>query len=222
MHRATRSLVLIASGSLASTALGGPDWTELGDAGSVIQFAQAPLGNGPINSIAGELTGFRGGTADLEDLYLIGITEPTSFELVLEDPQFDAQLFLFNITLAGEALGLLANDDANEKTTAPMLTSMATDGTMAMIQSPGDYLIAVAGKGRQPISATGEIFSFDSSTEVSGADGPGGFNAHIGWTGDGQIGRYRVEMESTEFPEIPAAPALAPLVLAGLMRRRSR
>lgn len=207
--------------TLAGVASGGPDWTEVGDAGSTISSAQAPRGEGQIRSLSGRLGG-RGEAEDFEDLYYIGIAEPTTFRLELNSPDFNAQLFVFHITLSGGALGLLANDDANDETYAPVILPYATDGTGVTLDLPGIYLIAVAGAGRMPVSATGQIFRFDSPTEISGADGPGGLNRHLGWIGEGEVGTYRVLMEGTVFPEIPAPTSLGALALGHLIVRRRR
>lgn len=212
--RAVLTLSIVASGAAA-----GPDWTEVGDAGSNFATAQIPLGTGQLRSIAGSL-GAEGGGVDYEDMYLIGVSSPTIFRLELANPNFDAQLFIFNVTLAGAAFGLLANDDSKPGNPNPVLTQMATDGTMAILDLPGDYLIGVAGKGRNPISAGGLIFNFADPTEISGADGPGGLLRQIGWTGEGEVGDYVVTLEGVEFPSIPTPGALAPL--AGLLIARWR
>lgn len=207
--------------AVASSSFAGPDWTEVGDAGDTITTAQVPLGAGRINSLTGSLGG-RGVEGDYEDLYYIGIAEPTTFRLELTSPDFDAQLFVFHITLSGSALGLLANDNSEIESYNPIITPMATDGTGVVLDLPGIYLVAVAGAGRMPVSQTGALFTYETSTEISGADGPGGLNRHIGWVGEGQTGDYRVQMTGTIFPEIPAPGSLAVLAAGGLMLRRRR
>lgn len=220
-NRPAPMVALTASLVAASLAVAGPDWTEDGDAGSTIRTAQVPLGQGQIRSLSGRL-GSRGDETDFEDMYYIGIAQPTSFTLQLTNPNFDAQLFVFHITLAGSALGLLANDNADVETTAPRITPMATDGTGVVLDLPGIYLIAVAGAGRVPVSATGEIFRFETSTEISGADGPGGLNRHIGWAGEGATGDYRILMEGTVFPDIPAPGSAVVLAMGAWAVRRRR
>jgi hypothetical protein len=218
-----RTKVVAVTGLLAcaSLAMAGPDWTEVGDAGSGPGNAQVTLGNGVINSISGTL-GNRGSITDFEDMYYIGVDEPGAFSLVIANADFDAQLFVFHLTLSGAALGLLANDNADVETTLPAITPMATDGTGVVLDLPGVYLIAVAGAGRRPVSMTGDIFSYDSSTEISGADGPGGLNRLIGWEGEGETGSYNIRTDGTVFPEIPAPGTLALLSVAGLATRRRR
>lgn len=207
--------------ALSAPALAGPDWTEVGDAGSSLGTAQAPMGVGQIRSIAGSL-GAEIGEPDFEDMYIIGIDEPTTFRLDLLSANFDAQLFIFNITLSGGAIGLLANDNADEMLSTPALTNMATDGTGAVIDLPGIYLVGISGAGRNPISAGGLIFDIQNPTEVSGADGPGGLLRHIGWEGEGAVGDYAVDMTSTIFPQIPTPATAALLGLGGLVSARRR
>lgn len=218
-----RTKVVAITGLLgcASVAMAGPDWTEVGDAGSGPGTAQVPLGNGVINSISGRL-GNRGSIEDFEDMYFIGVDEPGAFNLTIANADFDAQLFVFHFTLSGAALGLLANDNAHDETNLPVITPIATDGTGVVLDLPGIYLVAVAGAGRRPVSMTGDIFSFDSATEISGADGPGGLNRLIGWEGEGETGSYNVMTDGTIFPDIPAPGTLALLGVAGLVTRRRR
>jgi hypothetical protein len=220
----SRSIAGVCSAScvlaLGAAAAAGPDWTEVGDAGSFVPTAQTPLGAGAIRTISGSLGG-EGEAGDFEDMFLIRVDEPTSFRLELLEPGFDAQLFVFNITLAGGGLGLLANDNADAGTNAPVLTSVATDGSNAVLDLPGVYAVAVAGAGRAPVSASGLIFDFASPTEVSGADGPGGLLRHIGWTGEGAVGAYAVQLEGVDFAEIPA-PAGSVLIGFGLLAGRRR
>ena len=206
---------------LIAPAFAGPDWTEVGDAGSSLSTAQLPAGVGQIRSIAGSLGG-EGVGADFEDMYILGISDPTTFRLELLNANFDAQLFIFNITLSGGAFGLLANDNVSAGNNAPVLTSVSTDGTNALIDLPGLYLIGVSGVGRNPISAGGLIFDIASPTEISGADGPGGLLRLSGWEGNGEIGDYSIDMTSTIFPQIPAPSGIAALGLAGVISSRRR
>lgn len=207
--------------ALATSATAGPDWTEVGDAGSFLDTAQVPLGLGRVTSISGSLGG-EGEAGDFEDMYIIEVDEPTAFRLELMNPGFDAQLFIFNITLSGGALGLLANNDADEGTTDPLLTPVSTDGSNAILDLPGLYAVAIAGVGRNPTSDGGLIFDIADPTEVSGADGPGGLLRHTGWEGDGAVGGYAVELEGIDFADVPAPAPAALLALAGLSASRRR
>jgi uncharacterized protein (TIGR03382 family) len=129
---------------------------------------------------------------------------------------------VFNITLAGGGLGLLANDNANAGTTDPILTNLSTDGSNAVLDLPGLYAIAVAGAGRSPISNSGLIFDFADPTEISGADGPGGLLRHTGWIGEGAVGDYAVELEGISFAKVPAPGAAAVLGMGALAMQRRR
>jgi len=212
---------------------GGPDWVEQGDAGSTIGSAQLVLGLGQIESIVGTLSsgtaagttiGDPGSPPDFEDVYLLRIETPGAFSFQVMNANFDPQLFLFNVTIPGEGLGLLANNDT-PMSMLPFLTSPATDGTGATVLLPGVYALGVSGLGRVPVSRTGLIFNFASPTEVSGPDGLGGTNPLSGWTGVGQTGGYLVEMTGVGFFDIPA-PGGAAVMLLGLGvtggRRRRR
>ncbi len=212
------SLLLTASTSLV---VAGPDWTEVGDAGSFLGSAQTPLGVGAISRISGSLGG-EGESGDFEDMFIISVDEPMAFRLELLNPGFDAQLFIFNITFSGGALGLLANDNANAGTTDPILTSMSTDGSSAVLDLPGIYAVAIAGAGRNPTSDNGLIFDLANPFEISGADGPGGLLRHTGWTGEGEVGDYAVELEGIDFAKIPAPAVTLPIAMLGLAATRRR
>jgi len=204
----------------APAALAGPDWIEIGDAGSVIGTAQPTFGDGPLRTIAGSLS-LGAGMADFEDMYLITVLDPSKFSMTLTGATFDAQLFVFNVTLPGEAFGLLGNQSTINGN-IPFLDSMSTDGSGAQLTQPGVYAIAISGMGRAPVSNTGEIFDFAIMHEVSGPDGPGGINPHIGWTGIGEVGTYVIELEGAGFYALPGAGTLALLVLTGGTGGRSR
>jgi hypothetical protein len=211
----------------ACTALAGPDWIEGDtDAGATLETAQAIVGIGQLHVLIGELSLGSGVAAgqvdDLEDLYLLRIATPMSFSFTVGQAAFNPQLFLFNITRPGEALGLLANDD-QISSNLPLLTSPATDGTGAMVLLPGEYALGVSGFGRVPVSPTGPIFFFGSTTEISGPDGAGGINPLSGWTGPGQTGTYRIELSGVDWYNIPSPAAGAALLgMAGVLRRRRR
>ncbi len=225
--RSFRALTaLVALGAAGSAALAGPDWVERGDAGSSPLTAQAPFLNGgtALNSISGNLSGPPSGrgVGDFEDMYYIGISDPTAFHITLINADFNPQFFLFNVTLANQAYGLLANDDTSLENTLPTLVSHATDATGVVITAPGDYLLAITGYGDQPLSITGLIFNQASPTEISGPDGVGGFNPLAGWTGGGEWGHYNFTLEGTDFPHIPAPGTAGLLLAAGLAGARRR
>lgn len=208
---------------LSPAALAGPEWVEQGDAGGKIETAQRTAGVGDLNSIVGNLFGVSafnlGGGGDFEDMYLVTVVNPGIFQLTV-DASFDAQLFLFNVTIPGEAFGLLANDNTLLGTN-PELTPMANDGTGAALLLPGVYAIAISGAGRIPVSLNGAIFNFASSTEISGPDGPGGLNPHLDWSGEGEIGGYKIDLVGVSFVDLPEPGAMALLALAaGIARRR--
>lgn len=233
MRMSMRALAALAAGVVGSgSALAGPDWIEIGDAGSTLSTAQRVVGVGQLSRIVGTLStsgigvGDRAaatGVDDFEDMYLIRIEVPSTFSFEVGSAAFNAQLFLFNITLPGEAFGLLASDDT-AMSNAPLLTSPATDGTGAQVVLPGLYAVAISGFGRVPVSQSGPIFHFATPTEISGPDGPGGLNPLAGWTGIGQTGTYRLNVQGVDWVDIPA-PSAGAAVLGGgawIGRRRRR
>ncbi len=210
------SLLLLAG----QAALAGPDWVESGDAGSILPSAQQTLGSGSINSISGNLGG-ASFVPDFEDMYLVRVLNPLAFSMTITGASFDAQMFVFNVTLAGEAFGLLANDNTIFGS-QPVLGPLASDGTGAALKFPGVYAIAISGAGRVPVSLNGPIFNFASPTEISGPDGPGGLNPHIGWTGVGQTGEYTIQVTGVGFYEVPTPGSSALLIGAAIAAGRRR
>ena len=186
-----RTLSGVLSLFAASAALAGPDWVERNDAGSSVATAQAVVGVGQLHTITGGLdSGF--GLPDYEDMYLIRITDPSTFRLTILGANFDATLWLFNVTQAGEGFGLLANQSRDGESLDPILGPISNDDSGASVNAPGIYAFAISGAGRTPISARGQIFSFDFGSETSGPDGPGGRLPLIGWDGIGQTGSYAI------------------------------
>ncbi len=211
----------------AGHALGGPDWIEGGvDAGKTLVTARLILGAGPLKTISGQLGESAGGSQvsgdpDYEDLFLLTISEPTMFSFTTTSADFDPQLFLFNVTIPGEALGLLANNDTAFGN-LPLLTSPATDGSGAMVLLAGTYALGVSGLGRVPVSSTGPIFNFYSPFEVSGPDGAGGINALYDWTGIGQMGTYNIHLDGVDWYDVPTPGGCSVLLGACVLAARRR
>ncbi len=221
MRIQVRSVVALSALTLASgRVLAGPDWVEHNDAGSNLGTAQQTLGVGMINSISGTLGG-SSLAPDFEDMYLIRVLDPLTFSMSVVGADFDAQIFVFNVTLAGEAFGLLANDNTAAGN-MPVVTHLSTDGTGAKLGLAGVYAIAISGAGRVPISRTGPIFNFASPTEISGPDGPGGLNPHEDWTGIGQTGGYTIHTTGVGFYDTPAPGSATVLALGALIAGRRR
>ena len=218
-----RTLSGVLSLFVASAALAGPDWVERGDAGSVTATAQRIVGVGLLHSVAGETSeGF--GQPDFEDMYIFRITDPSTFKLTIVNANFDASLWLFNLSQANEAFGLLGNLSGDGEGWNPVLGSLSTDGSGASVNAPGVYAFAVSGEGRIPVSNNGAIFSFDSLGELSGPDASGGVLPHIGWSGVGATGSYTILVDGATFVETPTPGVLAVggLAVAGLGLRRRR
>jgi uncharacterized protein (TIGR03382 family) len=215
------AVATFASALITTSVLAGPEWVEKDDAGSFYSTAQKTIGSGEIQKISGTVGGGEGfAGVDFEDMYLIRIVNPAAFSMsVIGD--FDAQLFLFNVTLPGEAFGLLANDNTIAGN-LPAFGNAATDGTGSAVNLSGVYAVAISGAGNNPTSINGNLFNYANPTEVSGPDGPGGLNPHNGWSGNGAVGSYSIVMTGTEFYELPAPGALALFGLAGVVGRPRR
>ena len=229
MHRLPIVGFAVALAALASTssALAGPDWDEVGDAGSLISTAQTPTGLpplSPLNSIHGNLSvGLLGG--DFQDVYEIFICDPTAIAFSAgTDPSFggfatfDTQLWLFD----SAGFGLLGNNDVTFGGGSGFL-DMSTDGSGITITTPGTYYIAVSGLGSSPFSSgpADAIFSFGGSPfEVSGPDGPGGASILGGWTSPGAVGEYKISFTGACFP-VPA-PGVATIIAIAACAASSR
>ena len=61
------------------------------------------------------------------------------------------------------------------------LGNAATDGSGAVIESPGLYLLAITVSPQDPASDGGVMFFFEDPDEVSGPDGPGGMLPISAW-----------------------------------------
>jgi hypothetical protein len=217
MARSPRFAALALSVFAAPLALAGPDWQEQGDAGKFVGTAQATLGVGAINSISGEFaSGFL--DPDLEDMFLISIVNPAAFNITVTGSNGTLGLFLFNVTLGNEGLGLVATIAGTGS-----LSGTSNDGSLAAVNTPGIYALAIAVPGRYPISNLGPIFQFDNPNEISGPDGSGGFLPHTDWAGTpGPIGEYGVELTGSGFFAVPAPGAASLLGVCGLVLSRRR
>lgn len=224
-----RTLTLtIAMGTLAASAIAGPDWIEDGDAGSTLGDAQDATSVGELQTIAGTLGG-----VDTEDVYKLVILNgdniggTVQFGLTLDsgpDQNFNPALWLFD----SEGFGVLGNDD-DPILGGPdaRLTTPSTDG-VTLLLPPGIYFLAITESGNVPLSfrenlglgdsggTFEEIFSFDSSTEVSGPDGIGADNPLAAWTGgEGTAGGYGIDITPT-----PGSAAVFAFAGVAMSRRR--
>lgn len=137
---------------------------ELGDAGDVLHFAQAPCKVGPLHVI----TGTNG--ANDADLYKITIDTPASFSAsTCGGAGFDTQLFL----LDANGRGIACNDD---------VCAAQSTITNALVTTAGVYYLAVSNYDRDPVSLGGLIFPNGSSGQ-NGPTGPGGALPIVGWSG---------------------------------------
>lgn len=202
-----RTTPLLAMLAAASAAFAGPDWTEVPDAGKLLPGQAIPFS--PVESITGELIGTDAfGGPDVVDLFSLTTTVPntkvrTGALLAGREANFDTVLFVFNA--AGQ--GVVANDDAGPGDTSSVVT----------IPTPGNYKLAVAAKGVQPVSAAGEMFEIyaphNQFAQVTPRS-PGGFSPLQDWIGaavDPEPRFYTARL-SHEIPTLSEAG----LVLLGL------
>jgi hypothetical protein len=210
------------SGAFVSSAFAGPDWVENVDAGSRLQSAQITTGVGEIDSIFGSLGASGATEPDYEDMYIIRIDNPATFRFEILDAPFSPAVYLFNITLGGEAIGLLGKqaDGGNDV----VLGNQASDATGAQVTLPGLYALVITFEGNAPRSRTGDIFNFTNESETSGPDGSGGINPLETYE-RGQsypLVTYLASVDGVEFAQVPSPGALGMLGLAGLMAARRR
>jgi hypothetical protein len=181
-------------GAVAQADVIGPEFIEDGDAGSLPGSAQPVRGTGSVGMIRGNLDSVASavsGFGDFQDMYLIDITDPENFVATTAlsggYANFDSAIWLFQVT----GHGLLGNDDTlimpvqgGMIVDGATIRSPATDDTMQEIPGPGLYLLAITFDFDGPVdSRFNPLFEFDSQTEISGPDGPGGGNPIGNWSG---------------------------------------
>jgi hypothetical protein len=220
---ALRSVLVCALGALVPPAWAGPDWVENGDAGSTLPFAQITSGVGNIRSIFGSLGASGITQPDNEDMYIIRIDDPETFKFEIIDAPFSPAVYLYNITLGGEAIGLLGK--RGDGAASVTLGNQATDSTGAQVTLPGLYALVITFDGNEPRSRTGSIFSFDNEGETSGPDGPGGINPlqsfQVNGPGISPV-TYLADVDGVEFAVVPSPASFGLLGLAGLVAMRRR
>lgn len=213
-------LFLITVALLAPTAFAGPQWVEMSDAGKTPLTAELIVGGGlTLQTISGELTGaMRGGTddPDLADMYIFQVTQPMVFRASTQEAdggaaEFDSNLWLFRLVNAPlNGFGLLATrDTAAGGTVGARMGNAATDGTGAMLLTPGRYALAISGGDHIAISNGGPIFNFATPTEVSGPDGPGGTQPQVDFVGPGETGTYTIALGGSAPISPDAVPAVS-------------
>ena len=221
----------------AAPADAGPNFIEGmcsgGSAGSLPGSACGVDGLGTLSSISGSTSvPFGPGALDLEDMYIIRITDASIFSASTMDlaTTFDTQLWLFRVDAVdpmADGLGLLGNNDISSMDHHSMLGPVSTDGTGITI-TEGLYYLAISGgaglgvpdPGRFPGAGGLALFDLASPTEISGPDGPGGMFPIDGWFGEGAVGSYVIHLEGVSF--VPAPGAACALGLFALRVRRRR
>lgn len=202
------------------------DWTEVGDAGQLLNTAQEPTGDGRLRNIYGTIS-----TNNDVDLYRLYISDPTTFSASVNSTSgdLDSAIALFN----EGGYALYANDDAMLGTRNAGLPAGNVHGP----QAPGWYHLAVVPLGTPPVSGDG--FTLDNHmfpnvsppyTQILTATGPGGASPLTGWApveNSATINEeYRLRLSGVEVSPIPEpetyAMLLAGLGLVGTMVRRRK
>jgi hypothetical protein len=194
---ALRAAVLLACATLLGyTPRVSADWMEATPAvanyHNLAGNAEAVTGGGPLLHITGTIAS----NTDF-DVYRISISNPSTFSAstVGTDGAFgDTQLFLF--TTAG--IGIAADDDSPGGGTLRSL--LPAGNPLYASLAPGEYLLAISGYDRDPISAGGEIFPDTPFGTVNGPTGSGGGSPLSGQTDDSgtNTGTYTIDLTGAE------------------------
>ncbi len=216
--------------ALVSSALAGPDWDEgPTDAGSTASTAQVITVTSAVNTITGKLTASALVQGDFQDCFLINIETPSQFSITTGpgiggNPAFNPMLFLFRVDASPTATlahGVMANNDISFGSTVAGLRQLTNDGSGGGVFGPGVYMIAICGFGSQPINANGQnIFNqaFLQAGVIAGTAAGLEDTRLAGWSADGDVGNYVLNVQGVT--GIPAPGALALLALGGLASRR--
>ena len=151
-------------------------WTELGDAGQTLDFAQVVDLPGIVATITGQ------NNADA-DLYLIDVPYPTSFSAVAAVP-FDAQLWVFD----QRGMPVVSNDDQGNG--GPLNPALA----LGCIKTPGRYYLAISPYNYNARSLAGSQW-FNTPYAAEPPDGPGRLEPLSSWTGTSVLaGNYSITL----------------------------
>ncbi|MFM7262034.1 MAG: hypothetical protein ACKO3W_15710, partial [bacterium] len=200
------------------------------DAKGGANTAQPVSTGGPITSITGTLGSYplAGGGYDVVDMYLIRLENPGILKISTAgnsfggSAAFDSQLFLFRADGTPDdrkAIGLLANNDADDGTTGSLIGPAATDGSGFVVSSPGLYYIAITAFGTNPFTTGGGPIWGDLN--VPGQVRFGNFGELAGWNPTGQVqgGGYTISIAGFSGSAVPAPGVLALFGLGGLAGR---
>lgn len=166
------SLLVLAS---AAGLLPAQTWTELGDAGQTLDFAQTVAAPGAFTTITGQCS------ADA-DLYLIDVPHPASFA-VSAVANFDSQLWIFD----ERGFPIVSNDDASPGVIHPVLG-------MGCVKTPGRYYLAISPFSYDARSLAG-LQWFQTPFTVAPPDGPGRRESLASWTGTSSVnGSYTITL----------------------------
>ncbi len=196
------------------SASAGPEWPEVGDAGSLPGSAQPTEGMGALTKITGRLEGPQGlpslGEDDFQDMYLINIVNPNQFRAstVIDDggiAAFNSHLWL----IRADERALLGTLGFPPDPNGARLLRFSTGETGAGVKEPGLYYLAISSVGSIPLGGIGPgpMFNFGFPGEISGPDGVGGMmNPIVDWTDGVQFGVYEIVLNGVALIE-PDCPA---------------
>ncbi|AFY34501.1 filamentous hemagglutinin N-terminal domain-containing protein [Calothrix sp. PCC 7507] len=150
---------------------------EIGEAGQLPSTAQKiPTIGTFVEKISGSLD-----SSNDVDLYQIELEGNQTFsaETFVSNVR-DTRLFLFD----SNGIGVYANDDTIFSSFDSYQSSLPPKHPLTP-KNPGTYYLAITQYPITAVSNGGEVFSFLTPTEISGATGKGGSLPLSGWIGDG-------------------------------------
>ena len=186
---------------------------------------------------ATEITGTIPDTTDPflgVNMFAIDIPIAADFSAITIGSPFgitDTELFLFD----SSGRGVYANDDISGANTLSCLPSIVANPCPSAQPpgigplTPGIYYLAITRSSNMPLSATGEIFTINNSTDVVGPDLTMGGNDPItGWDGgaftssDTDLVDYDILITGVTAPEPATWIATgAACALLGILRRKT-
>lgn len=222
-HRFNRSVLILSVFSIAvltATVLAGPIWDckDPQEPGGTPDTSKTISGSGQLATVRCTLTGsfladFSGPEGDFEDMFLVRIANPGSFQMRTVDPltgdEFNTQIWVFDL----DGRGILANSLDLSNPPFSLMGNAANDGSGSTIVAPGLYYIAISGgdgvgPGRHPVDADGlPIFNFDPSFPEL-IYGPASPEPVVAWKGEGEIGDYEIEFIGVEFVPVGSVPTI--------------
>lgn len=158
---------------LSATSAVAQNWTEAGDAGSLVASAQVTAGSGPLQSISGSLAEH----GDV-DVYCLQLNAAPPAGLVLAAFNCASQAYPSMYLFDANGMGVIANMlcwGGSKYLVAP-------NGSLA----PGLYYLAISHPGYLPQSAGGPIWNYTQGGQTP-PDGSGGGFPLVSWVGPDSV-----------------------------------